>query len=135
MKWWLKVDAFSLSNNPRYIVRFILISAKLFFCVLGSQPRPESTALSSQENSSSWILSAFKTRDRTTMLTFYKSLVRSRLEYCCPLEYLATRCVFLSVDYNLHSWRNYVFILVRNSVNIYFLQCPFRISRGNGQMG
>ena len=34
----------------------------------------------------SWALSAFKTRDRTTMLTLFKSLVRSHLEYCCPLR-------------------------------------------------
>ena len=33
----------------------------------------------------SWVLSVFKTRDRVTMLTLYKSLVRSHLEYCCPL--------------------------------------------------
>ena len=32
-----------------------------------------------------WVLSAFKTRNRLTMLTLYKSLVRSHLEYCCPL--------------------------------------------------
>ena len=32
-----------------------------------------------------WVLSAFKTRDRTTMLTLYKSLIRSHLEYCCPV--------------------------------------------------
>ena len=32
-----------------------------------------------------WVLSAFKTRDRVTMMTLYKSLVRSHLEYCCPL--------------------------------------------------
>ena len=34
---------------------------------------------------SSWVLSAFKTRDRVTMVTLYKSLIRSLLEYCCPL--------------------------------------------------
>ncbi|XP_063679210.1 uncharacterized protein LOC134814843 [Bolinopsis microptera] len=33
----------------------------------------------------SWVLSAFKTRDKATMMTLYKSLVRSHLEYCCPL--------------------------------------------------
>ena len=32
-----------------------------------------------------WVLSAFKTRDRITLVTLYKSLVRSHLEYCCPL--------------------------------------------------
>ena len=34
---------------------------------------------------SSWILSVFQSRDETTMMTLYKSLVRSRLEYCSPL--------------------------------------------------
>ena len=33
----------------------------------------------------SWALSAFKARDKTTMLTLYKSLVRSQLEYRCSL--------------------------------------------------
>ena len=33
----------------------------------------------------SWVFSVFKTRDRTVMTTLYKSLVRSTLEYCCPL--------------------------------------------------
>ena len=33
----------------------------------------------------SWVLSTFKCRNRITMLTLYKSLVRSHLEYCCPL--------------------------------------------------
>ena len=32
-----------------------------------------------------WILSVFKTRERSVMITLYKSLVRSLLEYCCPL--------------------------------------------------
>ena len=33
----------------------------------------------------SWVLSVFKSRDRLVMLTLYKSLVRSHIEYCCPL--------------------------------------------------
>ena len=33
----------------------------------------------------SWVFSVFKTRDRMVMITLYKSLVRSLLEYCCPL--------------------------------------------------
>jgi hypothetical protein len=34
-----------------------------------------------------WVLSAFKTKDQATctMMTLYKSLVRSHLKYCCPL--------------------------------------------------
>jgi len=32
-----------------------------------------------------WVLSVFKDRSKLTMLTLYKSLVRSKLEYCCPL--------------------------------------------------
>ena len=32
-----------------------------------------------------WVLSVFKTRSPVIMLTLYKSIVRSLLEYCCPL--------------------------------------------------
>ena len=34
---------------------------------------------------SAWILNVFYTRDRETMLTLFNSLVRPRLEYCCPI--------------------------------------------------
>ena len=33
----------------------------------------------------SWILSVFRCRSEDAMLTLYKSLARSHLEYCCPL--------------------------------------------------
>ena len=33
----------------------------------------------------SWILSVFADRSVTTMLTLFKSLIRSKVEYCCPL--------------------------------------------------
>ena len=33
----------------------------------------------------SWVLGVFKDRSKTTMLQLYKTMVRSRLEYCCPL--------------------------------------------------
>ena len=33
----------------------------------------------------SWVLSVFKSRDTDTMLTLYKSFVRSQLEYCSLL--------------------------------------------------
>ena len=33
----------------------------------------------------SWVLSVFKTRDETVMLTLFKSLVQSIVEYNCPL--------------------------------------------------
>ena len=32
-----------------------------------------------------WIFSTFYTRDRTTMLMLFKSLVRSKMEYCCEV--------------------------------------------------
>ena len=32
-----------------------------------------------------WVLSVFQTRSPVIMLTLYKSMVRSLLEYCCPL--------------------------------------------------
>ena len=34
---------------------------------------------------SSWILSVFESRDYQTMMTLFKSFIRSRLEFCCPL--------------------------------------------------
>ena len=34
---------------------------------------------------SGWVLRAFKTREVKAMLILYKSLVRSKLEYCCPI--------------------------------------------------
>ena len=34
---------------------------------------------------SAWVLSVFRARDRLTMVTLYKSLVRSTIEYCCPI--------------------------------------------------
>ena len=33
----------------------------------------------------SWVLSVFKDRSEKTMMTLYNSLIRSRIEYCCPL--------------------------------------------------
>ena len=36
-------------------------------------------------NKSAWILSVFRTRTKHEMLFFYKTYVRSCLEYCCPL--------------------------------------------------
>ena len=32
-----------------------------------------------------WVLRTFKTRQKLPMLTLWKSLIRSKLEYCCPL--------------------------------------------------
>ena len=32
-----------------------------------------------------WVLSAFQDRSTSVMLTLYKSIVRSKLEYCCPV--------------------------------------------------
>ena len=36
-------------------------------------------------SAASWVLSVFSTREATTMITLYKSLLRSLLEYSCPL--------------------------------------------------
>ena len=33
----------------------------------------------------SWVLGVFQNRSRNIMILLYKSMVRSRLEYCCPL--------------------------------------------------
>ena len=33
----------------------------------------------------SWVLGAFSSRDKTTMMTLYTTMVRSKMEFCCPL--------------------------------------------------
>ena len=33
----------------------------------------------------SWVLGTFRDRSQLTMLTLFKSLIRSKLEYCCPV--------------------------------------------------
>ena len=40
---------------------------------------------SKRRSMAAWVLSAFKTRNKTAMLTLYKALVRSLMEYCCIL--------------------------------------------------
>ena len=47
-------------------------------------PHVEAIAQSARKMAS-WVLSAFRDRSPNTMLTLYKTMVRSRLEYCCPL--------------------------------------------------
>ena len=37
-------------------------------------------------NAASWVLGVFKNRSTSVMLQLYKSLVRCRVEYCCPME-------------------------------------------------
>ena len=36
-------------------------------------------------NAASWVLGVFKNRSTSVMLQLYKSIVRCRVEYCCPL--------------------------------------------------
>ena len=44
-----------------------------------------SSAVTRARSTAAWVLSVFKTRDTLVMMSLYKSLVRSILEYCCPL--------------------------------------------------
>ena len=47
---------------------------------------PHINTISSQARSIAfWVLSVFRSRDRVTMLTLYKSIGKIHLEYCCPL--------------------------------------------------
>ena len=42
-------------------------------------------AVNSARKMAAWVLSVFRDRTPTIMLTLYKSMVRSKLEYCCPV--------------------------------------------------
>ncbi|KAL5263394.1 hypothetical protein ACHWQZ_G008682 [Mnemiopsis leidyi] len=50
-----------------------------------SWSRHISSMVSKARSTLSWMFSVFKSRDRIVMKTLYKSLIRSLLEYCCPL--------------------------------------------------
>lgn len=41
--------------------------------------------VSAARHMASWVLGAFRDRSVLTMITLFKSLVRSKVEYCCPL--------------------------------------------------
>jgi len=41
--------------------------------------------INSARKTAAWVLSVFRDRSRTTMMQLYKSLVRPKLEYCCPV--------------------------------------------------
>ena len=43
------------------------------------------TTVQEARKMAAWALSVFRDRSQTVMLTLYKSLVRSKLEYCCPV--------------------------------------------------
>ena len=45
--------------------------------------------IQSASTMSSWVLSVFKDRSPFLMLTLFKTMVRSKLEYCCPVWNLA----------------------------------------------
>jgi len=47
--------------------------------------RQINSMVNSANKMASWALSLFQDRSKATMLTLYKSLIRCRLEYCCPL--------------------------------------------------
>ena len=42
-------------------------------------------AVQNANKMASWVLSAFSDRSKDVLLTLYKIIVRSRLEYCCPV--------------------------------------------------
>ena len=48
-----------------------------------------STMVGNATKMSAWALSFFQDHSKVTMLILYKSMVRCRLEYCCPLWYPA----------------------------------------------
>ena len=56
----------------------------LFSKDLSWSPHINSIANKARQKAS-WVLSVFHTRSTAIMLTLYKSMVRSLLEYCCPL--------------------------------------------------
>jgi len=57
----------------------VIISADL------SWQRHISNMVGNATKMAAWSLSLFQDRSKVTMLTLYKSMVRCRLEYCCPL--------------------------------------------------
>ena len=80
-----------LHNVPNYNKKLLLAPENKIrdLVVLVTPDRFWSTHIRSivtkATKAASWYLSVFRTGDHHTMLTLFKSLVRSHLEYCCPL--------------------------------------------------
>ena len=56
----------------------------MYYTVLYSWTPHFNNMVDAARRSASWVLSLFSDRSPETMMTSYKSLIRSRLEYCCP---------------------------------------------------
>ena len=69
----------TISPSPAVKDLGVIISSDL------SWQRHISTMVGNATKMSAWALSLFQDRFKVTMLTLYKSMVRCRLEYCCPL--------------------------------------------------
>lgn len=69
----------TISPSPAVKDLGVIISSDL------SRQRHISTMVGNATKMSAWALSLFQDRSKVTMLTLYKSMVRCRLEYCCPL--------------------------------------------------
>ena len=58
---------------------------------LSWQPHIKTIANKARQKAA-WVFSVFQTRSTVIMLTLYKSMVRSLLEYCCPLWHPSKIC-------------------------------------------
>ena len=74
-------NSVTISPSPAVKDLGVIISSDL------SWQRHISTMVGNATKMSAWALSLFQDRSKVTMLTLYKSMVRCRLEYCCPLSY------------------------------------------------
>ena len=59
----------------------VLVSSELSW-----EPHNISSTVTRARSTAAWVLSVFKTRDTLVMMSLYKSLFRSIIEYCCPME-------------------------------------------------
>ena len=65
----------------------------------------------------SWTLGVFRDRSKPVMLQLYKSLIRSRLEYCCPLQSLQRRRERYII---IHTWK-IIMDIVPNDIGMKFV--------------
>ena len=79
------IFSYQLPNNLTLYETLDLRDLGVLVSTSGSWTNHINLIVEKAKGVSSWVCSVFKSREEEVMVTLYKSIVRSHLEYCCPV--------------------------------------------------